>query len=78
MPSQSLRSLQAVWYRYNIPEYVPLMITGGGLCFIRGAKEHLSGRLGTMVEVVAPKVPLMDSPTQSTVLSLMELALEQN
>ena len=65
-------------FGYNIPEYVPLMITGGGLCFIRGAKEHLSGRLGTMVEVVAPKVPLMDSPTQSTVLSLMELALEQN
>ena len=62
---------------YNLPEYVPLMITGGGITYIRGAKEHLSKRLGSVVEVVAPKVPLMDKPTESTILSLMELALEQ-
>ncbi len=62
---------------YNIPEYVPLMITGGGISYIRGAKEHLSSRLGQTVEIVAPKVPLMDKPVESTVLSLLELALEQ-
>jgi len=62
---------------YNIPEYVPIMITGGGISYVRGAKEHLSGRLGAIVEILAPKVPLMDQPTESTVLSLMELALIQ-
>lgn len=62
---------------YVVPEYVPLMITGGGIAYIRGAKEHLSSRLGCAVEIIAPKVPLMDKPTESTVLSLMELALEQ-
>lgn len=62
---------------FIVPEYVPLMITGGGISYIRGAKEHLSGRLGTAVEIVAPKVPLMDKPTESTVLSLLDLALEQ-
>ncbi len=61
----------------KIPEYVPLMITGGGITYIRGAKEHLSGRLGMAVEVVSPKVPLMDKPTESTILSLLDLALEQ-
>ncbi len=62
---------------YNVPEYVPIMITGGGITFIRGAKEHLSGRLGGIVEVLSPRVPLMDKPTESTILSLMELALTQ-
>ena len=62
---------------YNVPEYVPIMITGGGITYIRGAKEHLSGRLGAIVEILAPKVPLMDQPTESTILSLMELALTQ-
>ncbi|MBQ3115731.1 MAG: pilus assembly protein PilM [Clostridia bacterium] len=61
-----------------VPEYVSLKLTGGGISFIRGAKEHLSSRLGTVVEIVAPKVPLMDKPTESTVLSVMDLALEQN
>lgn len=64
--------------KFSIPEYVPLMITGGGIAYIRGAKEHLSSRLGMAVEVVSPKVPLMDKPTESTVLSLLDLALEQN
>ena len=27
--------------RFVIPEYVPLSITGGGICYIRGAKEHI-------------------------------------
>jgi len=62
---------------FIVPEYVPLMVTGGGISYIRGAKEHVSGRLGTVVEIVAPKVPLMDKPTESTVLSLLDLALEQ-
>ncbi|MBO5068100.1 MAG: pilus assembly protein PilM [Clostridia bacterium] len=62
---------------FVIPEYVPLLITGGGITYIRGAKEHVSSRLGMAVEVVSPKVPLMDKPTESTILSLLDLALEQ-
>ena len=64
--------------RFTIPDYVPLMITGGGIAYLRGAKEHVSSRLGMSVEVVSPRVPLMDKPTESTVLSLLDLALEQN
>ncbi len=62
---------------YIVPEYVPLSITGGGITCIRGAKEHISGRLGMMVEVLSPKVPMMDKPTESSVLALLDLALEQ-
>ena len=63
---------------YNIPDYVPIMITGGGISYIRGAKEHVASRLGKTVEIIAPKVPLMDKPIESAVLSLLELALEQH
>ena len=63
---------------YKIPEYVPLSITGGGIAYIRGAKEHVSGRIGMVVDVKSPKVPLMDKPTQSNILSLLDLALGQN
>lgn len=62
---------------YVIPEYVPLLITGGGISYIRGAKEHVSDRLSSAVEIVAPKVPLMNKPDQSSLLSLLDLALEQ-
>lgn len=58
---------------YTIPEYVPLMITGGGIAYLRGAKEHVANRLGTAVEIACPKVPLMDKPTDSSALSLLDL-----
>lgn len=63
---------------YIIPEYVPVLLTGGGITHLRGAKEHVSDRLNSFVEIVAPKVPLMDKPEQSSLLSLLNLALEQN
>ena len=62
---------------FNIPEYVPLLITGGGITYLRGAKEHLSGRLGVHTEIISPRVPLMDNPSESSLLSLLDLALEQ-
>ncbi len=62
---------------YILPDYVPLMVTGGGISYLRGAKEHISGRLNMAVEIIAPKVPLMDKPTESSILSLLDLALEQ-
>ena len=62
---------------FNLPEYVPLMITGGGITFLRGAKEYLASRLGLTVEVLSSNVPLLDSPTKASALSLLDIALEQ-
>ncbi len=63
---------------YSIPEYVPLMITGGGISYLRGAKEHVANRTGLSVEVIAPKVPLMDKPTESSALSLLDLTFSDD
>ena len=63
---------------YIIPEYVPLLITGGGVSYIRGAKEHISGRLNSIVEVLVPQTPLLEKPIMASILSLLDLALNQN
>lgn len=63
---------------YAIPEYVPIMITGGGISYLRGAKEHVSSRVGAITEVIAPDVPLMNKPTEASILSLLDLVFEQN
>ena len=63
---------------YVIPEYVPLFITGGGVNFIRGAKQHIASRVGIACEYLAPTVPLMDKPTDSSVLSLLSLTFLEN
>ena len=63
---------------YILPDYVDLKITGGGISYLRGAKEYVSSRLNMVVGIVAPTVPLMDQPTMSSMLSLLDLALEQN
>lgn len=62
---------------YSLPSYVPILLTGSGISFLRGAKEHVSGRIGIDVRIVAPSVPLKNSPKESSVLSLLNLALEQ-
>ena len=62
---------------FVLPEYVPLKITGGGICFIRGAKELVASRLGVAVENISPRVPLMDNPLDSATLSLLDIALRQ-
>lgn len=62
---------------YILPEHVPFFVTGGGIAFLRGAKEHLSSRLGMVVSVLAPMVPLMENPLESSILSILDLALEQ-
>ncbi len=62
---------------FIIPEYVPLMITGGGITYLRGAKEHVANRLGMVVETLSPAVPMMNKPTESSILSLLDIALGQ-
>lgn len=54
----------------------PLLITGEGVKTIRGAVDHISGRLVKGVEVTAPKVPYYDQPGFSSLFSLLDMALK--
>lgn len=53
----------------------PLMISGEGIKTVRGAIDHISGRLVKSVEIVAPKVPYYDKPQFSSLFSLLDMAL---
>lgn len=53
----------------------PIALTGGGIVYMRGAKELLSSRLDTGVFVVVPAVPAMNLPDKSACLSLLDRAL---
>ena len=53
----------------------PLLVTGEGVKTIRGAVEHISGRLVKAVEAVAPKIPYYDKPQFGSLFSLIDMAL---
>lgn len=53
----------------------PLLLTGEGVKVIRGAAEHIAGRLVKGVEIVSPKVPYYDKPQFGSLFSLLDMAL---
>ncbi len=54
---------------------VPIQITGEGAGVIRGMTEHMSSRLVTPVDTVAPRLPYYDKPVYSSLFSLLSAAL---
>jgi len=56
-------------------ENKPLLVTGEGINAIRGTAEHISGRLVTVVEKVAPDVPYYDKPEYGSLFALLSTAL---
>ena len=56
----------------------PVFVTGEGLDGIRGALEHMSRRLNTVCEQVAPDLPYYNKPSMSSRISLMDMACEDN
>ena len=58
-------------------DYKPILLTGGVVTNIRGAREHISNRLNKVVEIVAPNLPYYNKASQSSVLSLLDMALTE-
>jgi len=61
---------------YEFPDYIPVHLTGGGLSYIKGARDYLSKRLGRKVEIVSPPVPGLNRPHFSTALGVLDIALD--
>ena len=60
---------------FDFPEYIPVYLTGGGLNFLKGAKDILSKKLGRKVELVAPTLPHTNRPDYSSEIGVLDLAL---
>ena len=57
--------------------FIPILITGGGLNYLKGAKDYLSKQMGRNLEFIAPTVPQLNRPHYSSLLSLLDIALTQ-
>ena len=57
--------------------YLPIYITGGGICLLKGGKDYISKGIGENVEILSSKVPQLGKPTYSSVLGLLDLALKE-
>lgn len=62
---------------YDYPDYIPLSLTGGGLSYIKGARDCLSKQLNKPVEIVGPPLPQFSRPHLSSSLGLMDMVLNQ-
>ncbi|MDR1906121.1 MAG: hypothetical protein LBQ27_04295 [Clostridiales bacterium] len=60
--------------KYDCPQHVTLFLTGGGLSYIKGAKDFLSELIGRNVEIIAPNVPKYDKPHFSSLFGLINIA----
>lgn len=64
--------------KYETPDYIPYSITGGGISYIRGAKDVLSQKLGRNVEVVTPRLPQVNKPDMSSSWGLLDMAIKND
>jgi len=63
--------------RVSYPDYIPIYLTGGGLSYLKGAKDFLGKAIGKNIEIISPPVPELNSPHYSSVLGLLNLALDE-
>lgn len=63
--------------RVRLPHNVGVSLTGGGISYIRGGAEYLSGRIEMPVTVVSPKTAYMSKPDDSSCLAVLNYALNQ-
>lgn len=62
---------------YDYPDYIPYHLTGGGLCYLRGARDYLSKQLNKPIEIIAPSLPQANRPHLSSSLGLLDMVLNQ-
>ena len=57
---------------------MPIYLTGGGICFIKGAKDYLSKQLGVNVEILIPPHLEYTKPNYAESLGLLNTAIKQD
>ncbi|MBR7090900.1 MAG: rod shape-determining protein [Clostridia bacterium] len=63
--------------KFQYPAYIPIQLTGGGICYLKGARDMMQKLLQQDVRIISPPVPQMDKPHASSILGLLDMALKQ-
>lgn len=61
----------------NILYKMPFYLTGGGICFIKGARDYLSKTFGINIEILSPPSLQYTKPNYSVELGLLNMAITQ-
>ena len=54
---------------------IKVYLTGGGISRMRGAKSHVSARIGIETEILTPSIPEYDKPERSSLIALASYAI---
>ena len=67
-------------FDYTIPENMKIYLTGGGISYIKGAKDYMQEVMNRKIEIVSPWPPQLNMPELSGIVGLLDTALymEQN
>ncbi|MBQ8749612.1 MAG: hypothetical protein IJZ29_04005 [Clostridia bacterium] len=65
-------------YKNLINDNTKFYLCGGGLSYIKGAKEILGRMLGYNLDIICPNIPQLARPHYSAVLSLLYVACKNN
>ena len=63
---------------YKYPDYIPYSLTGGGIAFMRGAKDVIANRVGRELEIVVPPYPQINKPNLSSAWGLLDMAIKND
>lgn len=63
--------------RVRLPHNVAVSLTGGGISYLRGGADYLSGRIEMPVNIVCPKIAYMSKPDDSSCLAVLNYALNK-
>lgn len=61
---------------YDLPDFLPVNITGGGFNYIRGIKPIVSNKLKRKVNLIAPNYPNINGADSSSEVGLLYLVLQ--
>lgn len=61
---------------YDLPDFLPVNITGGGFNYIKGIKPILSNKLKRKINLVSPSYPNINGPDYSSEVGLISLVLQ--
>ena len=62
-------------FEMQLPEYLPLYFTGGGLNYLEGITDYLRKAFNRPIELVAPRALLYRKPDLSSAISLLNITI---
>lgn len=62
-------------FEMELPSYIPIFLTGGGLNYYEGIKDYFRREIGREVKLVAPKALIYSKPDLSSSISLLNMSI---